>query len=177
MQLLCATHTLAPVGAVSAQIPTATHRHQIINIGSEFSFRIEFTFRFARAAPEAGPSDPEAGPVVPRFSFLDVIRKEAWPFYRTSSGVRLCWELEEPKGFKGFSIPWRQGRPLLPGRPGESRSCAAEAGPFSPEAGPSTFFWSPFPRLYTTCREHMTCLYVLQGYLAHTKTHPPRTLP
>ena len=31
----------------------------------------------------------------------DVIRKEAWPFYRTSSGVRLCWELEEPKGPKG----------------------------------------------------------------------------
>ena len=31
---------------------------------------------------------------------LDVIRKEAWPFYRTSSGVRLCWELEEPKGPK-----------------------------------------------------------------------------
>jgi hypothetical protein len=32
---------------------------------------------------------------------LDVIRKEAWPSYRTSSGVRLCWELEEPKGPKG----------------------------------------------------------------------------
>ena len=30
----------------------------------------------------------------------DVIRKEAWPLYRTSSGVRLCWELEEPKGPK-----------------------------------------------------------------------------
>ena len=29
------------------------------------------------------------------------IRKEAWSFYRTSSGVRLCWELEEPKGPKG----------------------------------------------------------------------------
>ena len=27
--------------------------------------------------------------------------KEAWPFYRTSSGVRLCWELEEPEGPKG----------------------------------------------------------------------------
>ena len=27
--------------------------------------------------------------------------KEAWPFYRTSSGVRLWWELEEPKGPKG----------------------------------------------------------------------------
>ena len=29
-----------------------------------------------------------------------MIRKEAWSFYRTSSGVRLCWELEEPKGPK-----------------------------------------------------------------------------
>ena len=39
-------------------------------------------------------------------------RKEAGPFYRTSSGVRLCWELEEPKGPKGpkgalnDGIPW-----------------------------------------------------------------------
>ena len=32
---------------------------------------------------------------------LDVIRKDAWSFYRTISGVRLCWELEEPKGPKG----------------------------------------------------------------------------
>jgi len=31
----------------------------------------------------------------------DVIRKEAWPFYRKKPGVRLCWELEEPKGPKG----------------------------------------------------------------------------
>ena len=30
----------------------------------------------------------------------DVIRKEAWCFYRTISGVRLCWELEEAKGPK-----------------------------------------------------------------------------
>ena len=29
-----------------------------------------------------------------------VIRKEAWPFYTTISGVRLCWELEEPQGPK-----------------------------------------------------------------------------
>ena len=29
---------------------------------------------------------------------VDVIRKEAWSLYRTISGVRLCWELEEPKG-------------------------------------------------------------------------------
>ena len=32
---------------------------------------------------------------------LDVIRKEACSFYRTISGVRLCWDLEEPKGPKG----------------------------------------------------------------------------
>ena len=31
----------------------------------------------------------------------DVIRKEAWSFYRTISGVRLWWELEEPEGPKG----------------------------------------------------------------------------
>ena len=31
----------------------------------------------------------------------DVIRKEAWLFCRTSSGVRLCWELEEPTGPQG----------------------------------------------------------------------------
>jgi len=30
-----------------------------------------------------------------------VIRKEAWSFYRTISGVRLCWELEETKGPNG----------------------------------------------------------------------------
>ena len=31
----------------------------------------------------------------------DVIRKEAWSFYRKKSGVRLCWELEEPQGPEG----------------------------------------------------------------------------
>jgi len=33
--------------------------------------------------------------------WLDVIQEEAWSFYRTSSGVRLCWELEEHKRPKG----------------------------------------------------------------------------
>jgi len=37
----------------------------------------------------------------------------AWPFYRTISGVRLCCELEEPKGPKGV-----RGTP----RGGESRT-------------------------------------------------------
>ena len=30
----------------------------------------------------------------------DVIRKKAWSYYRTISGVRLCWELEGPKAPK-----------------------------------------------------------------------------
>ena len=32
---------------------------------------------------------------------LDVIRNEAWSFYRTISGVRLHWVVEEPTGPKG----------------------------------------------------------------------------
>ena len=36
-----------------------------------------------------------------RNSWSRVIRKEAWSFCRTIAGVRLCWELEEPKGHKG----------------------------------------------------------------------------
>ena len=34
----------------------------------------------------------------------DVIRKEAWSFYRTISGVSLCWELDEPEGPKGGAL-------------------------------------------------------------------------
>ncbi|KAJ1468968.1 hypothetical protein T484DRAFT_2210833 [Baffinella frigidus] len=40
---------------------------------------------------------------------LDVIRKEAWPLYRTSSGVRVCWELEEPRGPTGTPLGCRRG--------------------------------------------------------------------
>ena len=34
-------------------------------------------------------------------TWVTLIRKEAWPFSRTSSGVRLRWELEEPQGPHG----------------------------------------------------------------------------
>ena len=56
-----------------------------------------------------------------------MIRKEAWLFYRTSSGVRLCWELGEPQGRTGLGRdefasrsdsysshsygPWERGHP------------------------------------------------------------------
>ena len=58
---------------------------------SAFLFRITHTFE---DTPLAGSA------AILCTAGLDVIRKEAWPFYRTSSGVRLCWELEEPKGPK-----------------------------------------------------------------------------
>ena len=35
---------------------------------------------------------------------LDVIRKEAWPFYRTIFGVCLCWQLEEAVGPEGLEV-------------------------------------------------------------------------
>ena len=41
-----------------------------------------------------------------------MIREEAWPFHRTISGVRLCWELEEPKGPKGQAL-MRRGTLLI----------------------------------------------------------------
>ena len=44
--------------------------------------------------------------------------KEAWSFYRTISGVRLCWELEEPQGPKG------------------------RRGHISPPTGPRLYVWS-----------------------------------
>jgi len=56
-----------------------------------------------------GINNSDHSPVLPRSSVhggLDVIPREAWPFYRTSSGVRLCWELEEPKGPKGDPSRW-----------------------------------------------------------------------
>ena len=55
-----------------------------------------------QSRPDSGSSDTFR--VVPsslKSGLNDVIRKEAWLFCRTSSGVRLCWELEEPKGPKG----------------------------------------------------------------------------
>ena len=36
---------------------------------------------------------PKTG-TVPETPTPDVIRKEPWPFYRTISGVRPCWELD-----------------------------------------------------------------------------------
>ena len=48
----------------------------------------------------------------------DVIRKEAWSFYRTISCVRLCWELEELKVPKGLGRWSSQGIQLAEGGDG-----------------------------------------------------------
>ena len=44
--------------------------------------------------------EPASGHSLDCTGGLDVIRTEAWLVYRTSSGVRLCWELEERQGPK-----------------------------------------------------------------------------
>ena len=49
------------------------------------------------------PSPPLPSPLLEKSQAVaddKLIRKEAWLFCRTSSGVRLCWELEEPEGPK-----------------------------------------------------------------------------
>ena len=52
-----------------------------------------------------------------------MIRKEAWPFYRTSSGVRLCWVSENQKDLKeGASqapVAGREGGLSVSGPPQE----------------------------------------------------------
>ena len=78
---------------------------------------------------------------------LNVIRKEAWLFYRTSFGVRLCWELEEPKGPTGSHC---------------------EATPAC--CDPASCAGSPRVKRAATPSEAG-----LQGYLAHKKTPSPRT--
>jgi len=89
----------------------------------------------------------------------DVIRKEAWSFYRTISGVRLCWELEEPKGpngseaFINTSMAVVQARNLL--HPHRGYSLLARGSYSTPSRS-----WVP--------------TYALQGYLAHKK--PPNPL-
>jgi len=42
---------------------------------------------------------------------LNVIRKEAWLLCRTSSGIRLCWEIEERKAPKGRHARQTSRRP------------------------------------------------------------------
>ena len=65
-------------------------------------------------------------------------------FYRTISGVRLCWELEEPEGPKGCSLPPPRGR--LP-RSLQPRS-HPPWGAIDPEL---LFFSTPAPESYRGC--------------------------
>ena len=63
-----------------------------------------------------------------------MIRKEAWLFCRTSSSVRLYWELEEPKGPKGVNLLWtprnlESGGALRAQIPTRSMCCKPTAAP------------------------------------------------
>ena len=58
--------------------------------------------RHACTPSEAVPEHPLPIPPLPLSRLLPVSSTPCqWPFYRTISGVRLCWELEEPEGPKG----------------------------------------------------------------------------
>jgi len=96
---------------------------------------------------------------------LDVIRKEAWPFYRTSSGVRLCWEHEEPKGPKGLldRIPSVRGKGV--------RALISNTVELIPTLGAIFFEASP-----SRTRSAHSAPNTLdpQGCLAHKKTPPPQ---
>ena len=60
----------------------------------------------------------------PPCDMRDVIRKEAWIFYRTVYGVRLCWELEEPKGPKRPRNIRARPRKAQSGSAGVGKVCA-----------------------------------------------------
>ena len=120
---------------------------------------------------------------------LAVIRKEAWPFCGTSSGVRLCWELEEPEGpteptglgqdngslFSSVKEPSSlQGSPLGP--------LGHNFSQLSPTARPSVertaakvFMLSDRVGRCRTRRPLCGVAPALQGYLAHKKQRLPGT--
>ena len=83
----------------------------------------------------------------------DVIRKEAWSFYRTISGVRLCWELEEPQGPK-TPAPKRLSTSIGDPRKNEAMARPEESGEHRRHAflthnfnGDSSLFWNLVPWL------------------------------
>jgi hypothetical protein len=77
-----------------AHTHTHTHAGVLPGVGARLDPRREVRCVRCRAPPAPW------GGVAGKYRGLDVIRKEATPFYRTISGVRLYWVLEEPKGPK-----------------------------------------------------------------------------
>jgi hypothetical protein len=57
--------------------------------------------RYLREGPEGAWDGPASGREAQGI-------EGAWPFHRTSSGVRLCRELEEPNGHKGALPDWAE---------------------------------------------------------------------
>ena len=90
-----------------------------------------------------------------------MIRKEAWPFYITISGVRLWWELEEPKGPKGRPRS-QENKPL------EDRWSALGTDQVQ-GAFHATFDAEPNMRTRACCTG-------VQGCLANNDTHRPRII-
>jgi hypothetical protein len=76
-----------------------------------------------------------------------VIRKEAWSFHTTISGVHLCWELEEPKGPRMGSLSGTARRPP------QRHDHAGGRGERVPLENGGGAFAVPVPKHGTTDRE------------------------
>jgi len=91
----------------------------------------------------------------------------SWPFYRTSSGVHLCWKLEEPTRHKGPVVPL--GTLLL-----QSKVLPFLASPT--ERNPGITDYSPH-RLDSVEHDrdapNVTVRRDVEGYLAHKKAPIP----
>ena len=92
-------------------------------------------------------------------------RKEAWPFYRTISGVRLCWELEEPKGSRALDDQEVGG--------GEG-DADEEGGGALRDARREVHVRQPVHHQFED--PGVASKGGLPGYLAQKKQRPPRTL-
>ena len=82
-----------------------------------------------------------------------MIRKEAWPFYRTISGVRLSWELEEPEGPKK-DLCWEHSNPKGP-------KGSIEDHPLDARREPSALEGWILEVLYRDPKESRACMRIL----------------
>ena len=110
---------------------------------------------------------------LPRSSvWLDVIREEAWPFYRTSSGVRLCWVSKNLKDLKvdanlsGVNATQHCLDRLL------NTECISQDSPFCLTQSANRSKFSQIKKALVLHWSRVT-ISSLQGYLAETTTPFP----
>jgi len=94
-----------PVGPYSRPMPSRALRWSYGGGAVSYERGTPVPF-FHRAYPQVKKRARATFQNTRRFTILQ--HPMAWPFYRTISGVRLYWVLEEPKGPKGRTPPTLQ---------------------------------------------------------------------